>query len=148
MPRTRSFPDADAAAGLTSRIVSAVIREKPVALVAGESPGLASPHVADVRGASATRADVERRWAAIAHADGFIGTWSDESMLAVLFGIPTVVIAPTNPAWATRLDLTIRMARATGAPLTIVDMPALPLLAVVAGGIADNASEPSAASYY
>jgi hypothetical protein len=129
-----AFPDEAAAAELAARIVGALADRAPVALVAGDAAECAS-HVADVR------ADQQTRWSAIAHADGFIGTWSDEALLAVLFGVATVVVAPTDDAYAPRFDLAMRMARATGAPLTIVDTVALPLVSVVAGVVAKGPRE-------
>lgn len=80
------------------------------------------------RGASVTEVrprTLGERAAAVAGACGMVGGWGETAALALLHGLPTLLLVSTSSAGSPHLDVVQRMARATGTSLTIADVSLL-----------------------
>lgn len=65
------------------------------------------------------------RAAAVAGACGMVGGWGETAALALLHGVPTLLLVSPSSADSPHLDVVQRMARATGTSLTIADVSLL-----------------------
>jgi hypothetical protein len=131
-----AFPDRTIAAALARDVVESLADGSRVVVIGEHSAAFGvdvdGDRVRSLASRNGARESVASLLPVIAGARAFIGLWSGIALLPPYFGVPALVVAPTEHAWLPRIELASRLARALESSLTVVDAEALPLVTQLA----------------